>query len=72
MKLNELIKEESIDNVSVVTNISPDNLTALVNEDFSKLGPASASRFILWGNSKIISENLKSYLSRFNIGYNIK
>jgi len=43
-----------------------------VNEDFSKLGPASASRFILWGNSKIISENLKSYLSRFNIGYNIK
>ncbi len=43
-----------------------------VNEDFNKLGPASASRYILWGESKIISENLKKYLSLMDIGYNIK
>ena len=47
MKLNELIKEESIDNVSVVTNISPDNLTALVNEDFSKLNRVRALGFLV-------------------------
>jgi hypothetical protein len=43
-----------------------------VNEDFSKLGPASASRYILWGESKIISENLKDFMKKFNIQYNIK
>ena len=37
-----------------------------VNEDFTKINPASASRYILW-NKKTLDKSLKSFLSRFNI-----
>ena len=37
-----------------------------VNEDFTKIGPSSASRYILW-NKKTLDKSLKSFLSRFNI-----
>lgn len=36
------------------------------NEDFTKIGPASASRYVLW-NKKTLDKSLKSFLSRFNI-----
>ena len=38
-----------------------------VNEDWSSLNPGSASRYILWGDSKNIQSNLNSYLKKFNI-----
>ena len=37
-----------------------------VNEDFTKINPASASRYVLW-NKKTLDKSLKSFLSRFNI-----
>ena len=39
----------------------------IVNEDWSSLNPGSASRYILWGDSKNINTNLNSYLKKFNI-----
>jgi len=38
-----------------------------VREDFSKINPASLSRYILWGKSRNIESNLKDYLKRFKI-----
>ena len=37
------------------------------NEDWSKINPGSASRFILWGEHKDIGDNLIQYLDKFNI-----
>tara|TARA_R110002073_G_scaffold194465_1_gene353530 strand:- start:1575 stop:1880 length:306 start_codon:yes stop_codon:yes gene_type:complete len=37
-----------------------------VNEDFTKINPASASRYILW-NKKTLKKSLKSFMKRFNI-----
>ncbi len=37
------------------------------NEDWSKINPGSASRFILWGESRDIGDNLIQYLDKFNI-----
>ena len=39
----------------------------IVNEDWSSLNPGSASRYILWGDSKNINTNLNSFLRKFNI-----
>ena len=38
-----------------------------VNEDWNTLNPGSASRYILWGDSKNINTNLNSFLRKFNI-----
>ena len=38
-----------------------------VNEDWSKINPGSLSRFILWGPSKSINNNIKSYKKKFNL-----
>jgi len=38
-----------------------------VREDWTKLGPASASRQILWGDSRNIKENLEDYMKRFDL-----
>ena len=38
-----------------------------VREDWTTLGPASASRHILWGESKDIKKNLADYIDRFDI-----
>ena len=38
-----------------------------VNEDWRRVNPGSLSRFILWGQSKDIEQNLKDYLKRFKI-----
>jgi len=37
------------------------------NEVWSKINPGSASRFILWGDSRDIGDNLIHYLDRFDI-----
>ena len=38
-----------------------------VNEDWTKINAGSASRFILWGDSKSVEKNLKDYMKRFKI-----
>lgn len=38
-----------------------------VNEDWTKINPASLSRFILWGNSRDINKNITNYFKRFGI-----
>ena len=38
-----------------------------VNENWEKVNAGSLSRYILWGDSKSIIKNLKSYLKRFDI-----
>ena len=38
-----------------------------VNEDWESVNAGSLSRFLLWGDSKNINKNLRSYLERFNI-----
>jgi hypothetical protein len=38
-----------------------------VNEDWTKINPGSLSRFILWGDSKDIKTNIKSFIKKFNI-----
>ena len=38
-----------------------------VNEDWTKINAGSASRFILWGDSKSIEKNLDDYIKRFKI-----
>ena len=37
------------------------------NEDWSKVNAGSLSRFLLWGNSTSLRENLDDYLIKFNI-----
>lgn len=36
-------------------------------EDWTKLNPGSASRFILWGNSTDIKDNLQEFIYRFGL-----
>ena len=38
-----------------------------VRENWNEINAGSASRFILWGNSRNINTNLKEYLKKFNI-----
>jgi hypothetical protein len=38
-----------------------------VNEDWTKINPASLSRYILWGDSTNINENIADYMKRFNL-----
>jgi len=38
-----------------------------VREKWNEINAGSASRFILWGNSRNINTNLKEYLKKFNI-----
>ena len=38
-----------------------------VNEDWTKINAGSASRFILWGDSKSVDKNLDDYIKRFKI-----
>lgn len=38
-----------------------------VNEDWTKINPASLSRYILWGDSTNINENIADYKKRFNL-----
>ena len=38
-----------------------------VNEDWTKINAGSASRFILWGDSKSVDKNLEDYIKRFKI-----
>jgi hypothetical protein len=38
-----------------------------VNEDWFKINPGSLSRFILWGDSKDIKTNIKTFIKKFNI-----
>ena len=38
-----------------------------VNEDWNKINPASLSRFILWGDSTNINDNIEDYKKRFKI-----
>jgi len=40
-----------------------------VREDWNEINNGSLSRFILWGDSKNIIENIKQYLKDFNIQY---
>lgn len=38
-----------------------------VRENWNEINPGSASRYILWGNSRNIKSNLRDYLTRFKI-----
>lgn len=38
-----------------------------VNEDWTKINPASLSRFILWGDSTSIDTNIANYKRMFNL-----
>ena len=38
-----------------------------VNADWNKINPASLSRFILWGDSTNINDNIEDYKKRFKI-----
>jgi hypothetical protein len=38
-----------------------------VNEDWNQVNAGSLSRYLLWGSSTDINENLINYLTRFNI-----
>lgn len=38
-----------------------------VNEDWTKINPGSLSRYILWGDSKDIKTNIKTYIKNFKI-----
>jgi hypothetical protein len=37
------------------------------NEDWTKINPASLSRYILWGDSKNIDINIKDFMKKFNL-----
>jgi hypothetical protein len=37
------------------------------NEDWTKINPASLSRYILWGDSKNMDTNIKDFMKRFNL-----
>ena len=41
----------------------------MVREDWDEINNGSLSRFILWGESKNIVENIKQYLNDFDIVY---
>ena len=43
-----------------------------VNEDWGSINAGSASRYILWGESRSIKKNLKNYIKRFGIHDNRK
>ena len=38
-----------------------------VRENWDEINAGSLSRFLLWGDSVLLSENLKKYLKRFNL-----
>ena len=38
-----------------------------VNEDWDKIGPASLSRYVLWGDSRDINDNIKNYKKKFGL-----
>jgi len=38
-----------------------------VNENWSSVNPGSLSRFILWGSSRNMSSNIKTYKNKFNL-----
>jgi hypothetical protein len=38
-----------------------------VNEDWNQVNAGSLSRYLLWGSSTDINENLINYLTKFNI-----
>jgi hypothetical protein len=38
-----------------------------VREDWTKINAGSLSRFLLWGNSTSLQQNIKEYKKRFNI-----
>jgi len=38
-----------------------------VNEDWDKVNPASLSRFILWGNSKNLNDNIQAFKRKFKL-----
>lgn len=38
-----------------------------INEDWTKINPASLSRFILWGDSSNIVKNFYDYKKKFNV-----
>ena len=37
------------------------------NENWTKVNPGSLSRFILWGSSTNMNDNIKSYKKKFNV-----
>jgi Family of unknown function (DUF5754) len=39
----------------------------IVREDWTTVNAGSLSRFILWGQTTSLADNLKNYLERFNI-----
>ena len=39
----------------------------MVNEDWEHVNAGSSSRYLLWGSSTDINENLINYLTKFNI-----
>ena len=38
-----------------------------LNEDWTKPTPASLSRFVLWGNSKNLNDNIIEFKKKFNL-----
>jgi len=38
-----------------------------VNENWTKINPGSLSRWVLWGDTTSLKENLEDYLDRFKI-----
>ena len=38
-----------------------------VREDWTKINAGSLSRFLLWGSSSSLQENIKDYVKRFNL-----
>jgi hypothetical protein len=38
-----------------------------VNEDWFKINPGSLSLYVLWGDSKDIKTNIKTFIKKFNI-----
>ena len=38
-----------------------------IGEDWNKINAGSLSRFLLWGNSTSLAENIKEYRKRFSI-----
>jgi len=40
-----------------------------VREDWTKINPASLSRWVLWGDNTSLKENLEDYLDKFKIKY---
>ena len=42
-----------------------------VRENWDEINPGSLSRYLLWGNSVLISENLKDYFDKFDITHDL-